>query len=81
MTEELQNKILNKNRFSIEVEKTYIENPGISYLDALLIVTESIDLEVEKVPRLLSDNLKAKLQHEAIEFKLVKGKNNNKLPI
>lgn len=79
--EELNNKILNKNKFSIEVEKTYMQNLGISYLDALLIVVESHDLEPEKVPRLLSDNLKAKLHHEALESKLIKGKKTNKLPI
>jgi hypothetical protein len=79
--EELNNKILNKNKFSIEVEKTYMQNLGISYLDALLIVVESLDIEAEKVPRLLSDNLKAKLHHEALEFKLIKGKKINKLPI
>ena len=79
--EELEKKILNKNSFSIEVETTYAQNPGINLLDALAIVTEKYDLEEEKVPRLLNSHLKDKIKYEAIELNLVKGHNRGKLPL
>lgn len=74
-------KILNKNNFSIEVEQTYASNPGISYLDAILMVAENYDLDEAQVPKLLSVNLKTKLKEESIKANLVKGSLSNKLPI
>lgn len=65
-------------RFQMAVEKLMIERT-LSVMEAILEFCEENDLEVEKIPRLLSPVLKEQLVIEAGEKRLIKKeKNRNK---
>jgi len=65
-------------RFQMAIEKLIIERT-LTVMEAILEFCEENDLEVEKIPRLLSPVLKERLMEEAEEKRLVKKeKNRNK---
>lgn len=65
-------------RFQMAIEKLIVERT-LTVMEAILEFCEENDLEVEKIPRLLSPVLKERLMEEAEEKRLVKKeKNRNK---
>jgi hypothetical protein len=78
---ELNNKLLSKNKFSLEVEELRRESPELTYLECLLIVTDKFELEHDKIAKLISDSLKEKIKEESIQLKLIKNTGGAKLPL
>lgn len=67
--------------FQMEIEKI-VSDTGSSYMEAILLFCEANDYEVEKVPRLMSPVLKARVEEEAKGLKLVKkDKTDQALPV
>jgi hypothetical protein len=80
MTDVLEHKIMTKKRFNIAVEEL-VANKNLSYIDAMTHVIETRGMDYSNIKKLLSPSLKAKLQNEASDLKLIKIKSGNKLPI
>jgi len=58
---------LTKVKFTKLIEETVITN-RVSYIDAILIVCEKNDLEVEDVKKYISSVIKDKLEVEAMDL-------------
>lgn len=68
-------------QFQTEIEKIVIAT-GSTYMEAILLFCEQNDYEVEKIPRLLSGVLKARVAEEASGLRLIKKeKGAQKLPV
>jgi hypothetical protein len=80
MTDVLEHKIMTRKRFNIAVEEL-VSNKNLSYIDAMTHVIETRGMDYSNIKKLLSPSLKAKLQNEASDLKLIKIKSGNKLPI
>lgn len=76
-----KHKIMTKKRFSLAVENAVAQHKNVSYIDAAVMVIEKRGMDYTNLKRLLSDSLKAKIEHEASELRLIKTKTGNKLPI
>lgn len=72
-------KLHTQSTFSKHIEKTVAEN-NITYMDAICEFVEIHQMDIEKVGRLLSQNIKDKLYAEAIRLNMFKGKKINPLP-
>jgi len=73
--------IMSQERFISTIERTVAEK-NISYLDAIMHVCESVGIEVEMVPRLITPRIKKILTSEANELNLLKRRANEpRLPI
>ena len=73
--------IMTQERFISTIERTVAEK-NISYLDAIMHVCESVGIEVEMVPRLITPRIKKILTSEANELNLLKRRANEpRLPI
>lgn len=60
----LEDKFLNKQRFSMLIEETVIKDK-ISYMDAIIEVCEMNGIELEDVRKFVSPAIKDKLEAEA----------------
>lgn len=56
--------------FCNEIEK-YAKEFGLSYIEAILEYCEQNDLDVESVSKLVSSNLKEKIQYEAENLNMI----------
>lgn len=83
MTDEItKHKIMTKKRFSLAVEELVAKNKNTTYIDAAVMVIEKRGMDYSNLKRLLTDSLKAKIENEATNLNLIKGKTGgNKLPI
>ena len=70
--------VLDKKTFSKRVEEL-IQNRPMPYMDAIIMCSESIGLEVESAARLINKNIKEKLEAEAQELNLMQ--RSAKLPL
>lgn len=62
---------IRSGQFSSEVE-SYAKNTGESLLSSCIQVAESLLIDEEKIPRLISESLRQKLEIEAISEKTIK---------
>ena len=62
--------ILDKKSFSRRVEDLVTEKP-MPYMDAIILCSEAVGLEVESAARLVNKNIKEKLEAEAQELNLL----------
>jgi len=69
---------LDKKTFSKRVEDL-IQNKPMPYMDAIIMCSELIGLEVESAARLINKNIKEKLEAEAQDLNLMQ--RSAKLPI
>lgn len=83
MTDEItKHKIMTKKRFSLAVEELVAKNKNTTYIDAAVMVIEKRGMDYSNLKRLLTDSLKAKIENEATNLNLIKGRSGgNKLPI
>lgn len=63
------------------VEKLVALRPGVSYIDAAVVIIEERGLDYSNLKRLLTPSLKAKIEEEASSLNLIRGDKKNKLPI
>lgn len=64
-------------KFQQIIEELVVEK-DISYLEAITIFCEEQDFEVEKIPRMISNNMLSKIETEATNLSLIKSDKNIK---
>ncbi len=65
-------------RFSQDVEKIAYDN-AMNYIDAIIHYCEINEIELEKVPKLISKPLKEKLKYDAQKLNFIKKTSRAKL--
>ena len=70
--------VLDKKTFSKRVEEL-IQNRPMPYMDAIIMCSESVGLEIESAARLINKNIKEKLEAEAQDLNLMQ--RSAKLPL
>jgi hypothetical protein len=70
----LEEKFLNKQKFSMLIEETVLKNK-ISYMDAIIDVCEKNMIDLEEVRRFVSPAIKDKLEVEARNLNYLPKKN------
>jgi hypothetical protein len=70
--------VLDKKAFSKRVEDL-VQNKPMPYMDAIIMCSVSVGLEVESAARLINKNIKEKLEAEAQDLNLMQ--RSAKLPI
>lgn len=71
---ELQQKVRN---VSEEIEKLKASNPSLNYIDCTVEVCERFNIEFESLRKILSKNIKEKMEADAIALNLLTYKNNS----
>mgnify|MGYP001949609393 CR=1 FL=1 len=79
VNEALNQKFLNKDSFSEEIEKLVLET-NLNYIDAIVLYCERHDLDVESIGKLVSKPIKEKLRYDATELNYLKRTSRAKLP-
>ena len=67
MSDKDKDQLLNKAKFSKLIEKEVIQK-SIGYMEAILLVCESNDIEPEDVKKFISPVIKDKLEAEAMDL-------------
>lgn len=80
MSDEIDEIVLTKKRFSRMIEEYMLDHPDSSYMDAVLELCEERAIDPLDVGKLISPAVKDKIEAEAMGAKLVKG-GGNSLPI
>lgn len=80
MSGTIEHKIITKKRFSTAVELLVVES-RMTYLEAIVEVTEMNGIESTNVGNLITDSLKDKLEAEALALNLITGSKGNTLPV
>ena len=75
----LEDKFMTAAKFSQEVEKIALSNSDMNYIDAVLHLCETNEIEVESVPKLISKPFKEKLKYEAQRLNYMKKTSRAKL--
>ena len=57
---------------SIAIEKMKAENADLSYIECTVTVCQKYDIEMESVKKVLSKNIKEKIEMEASDLNLLK---------
>jgi hypothetical protein len=70
-------KKINKEKFYFEIKK--LVNKGYSYIDSICFLVENFELKYKDVIKVLDDEIKNEIKKEAIDKKLIKGKNNKNI--
>ena len=69
-------------KFSGMVEEVVANSDGlVNYIDAVIVVCEDLDIEVDRVNKLISKPLKDKIKFNAQELNYVKRTSRGVLPI
>ena len=71
-------KILDKKIFSKQIEDV-VRNKSIPYMDAIIMCSDNVGLEVESAARLVNKNIKEKLEAEAQDLNMMQ--KSAKLPL
>ena len=59
-----------------EIEKLKSQSPKLSYIECTVEVCEQFDIDYESIKKVLSKNIKEKIELEAMQLNLLKYKNN-----
>jgi|TARA_Y100000310_G_C20155115_1_gene566537 hypothetical protein len=77
----LEKKFYCPSRFTQEIENVVLDNPEMSYIDAVVFFCEKNNIDVESVSKLISKPLKEKIKGEAMELNFLKRTTRAKLPL
>ena len=78
----MESKFFCPSRFAQEIESLVHNTSGnMSYIDAIIHFCEQNNIDVEAVPKLISNPLKEKIKYEASELNFLKRSSRAKLPI
>ena len=80
MSNEIEEAILTKKRFSKLIENYIAHHPDITYMEAVINICDERSLDPLDIGKLISPAIKDKIEAEAIKNNLVKGVGNS-LPI
>jgi len=72
----LDSLMLTKQKFRKLIEQS-VKEKGHSYLDAVIYLCEKNNLEIEDVKKFISNDIKHKIENEAIKLNLMVEKNNS----
>ena len=72
---------MNSKEFSLIIEKVVKDKRPITYMDAIIWYCEQNNIEIETTSRLISKNLKEKIQLEAMNANMLKVEKGGKLPV
>ena len=79
---ELKDKFMTQAKFSAAVEEVVKNSDGlVNYIDAVIVVCDDLDIEVETVNKLISKPLKDKIKINAQQLNYVKKTSRGVLPI
>ena len=79
---ELKDKFMTQAKFSAAVEEVVKNSDGlVNYIDAVIVVCDDLDIEVETVNKLISKPLKEKIKFNAQQLNYVKKTSRGVLPI
>ena len=79
---ELKDKFMTQAKFSAAVEEVVKNSDGlVNYIDAVIVVCDDLDIEVETVNKLISKPLKDKIKFNAQLLNYVKKTSRGVLPI
>ena len=79
---EYKDKFMTQAKFSGMVEEVVKNSDGlVNYIDAVIVVCDDLDIEVETVNKLISKPLKDKIKFNAQQLNYVKRKSRGVLPI
>ena len=79
---ELKDKFMTQAKFSAAVEEVVKNSDGlVNYIDAVIVVCDDLDIEVETVNKLISKPLKDKIKFNAQQLNYVKRTTRGVLPI
>ena len=79
---EYKDKFMTQAKFSGMVEEVVANSDGlVNYIDAVIVVCEDLDIEVETVNKLISKPLKDKIKFNAQQLNYVKRTSRGVLPI
>ena len=79
---EYKDKFMTQAKFSGMVEEVVKNSDGlVNYIDAVIVVCDDLDIEVETVNKLISKPLKDKIKFNAQELNYVKRTSRGVLPI
>ena len=79
---EYKDKFMTQAKFSGMVEEIVKNSDGLTnYIDAVIVVCEDLDIEVDTVNKLISKPLKDKIKFNAQELNYVKRTSRGVLPI
>lgn len=69
--------MLTKQKFSKMVENVILRDNSISYMDAVLLVCEKNDIEIEDARKFISVAMKSKIENEANKLNMMQNKNRS----
>lgn len=79
---EYQDKFMTQAKFSSLVEEVVKNSNGLTnYIDAVVVVCDEFDIEVETVGKLISRPLKDKIKYNAQQLNFVKKTSRGVLPL
>ena len=79
---EYKDKFMTQAKFSVMVEEVVKNSDGlVNYIDAVIVVCDDLDIEVETVNKLISKPLKDKIKFNAQQLNYVKRTSRGVLPI
>ena len=82
MTKEFKEKFMTQEKFSTMVEEVVKNSNGlVNYIDAVIVVCDELDIEVDTVNKLISKPLKDKIKFNAQQLNYVKRTTRGVLPI
>ena len=82
MTKEFKEKFMTQSKFSTMVEEVVKNSNGlVNYIDAVIVVCDELDIEVDTVNKLISKPLKDKIKFNAQQLNYVKRTTRGVLPI
>ena len=73
----LDNLILTKQKFSKLVESIILKNKNMTYLDAVIMVCEKNQIEIEDSKKFISNGIKCKIESEATKLNMMQEKNGS----
>ncbi len=71
---------MNSKEFSLIIEDIAKKHKDMSYVDAIVHYCENNNIEVETTARLITKQLKEKIQHQSAQLNLLKGGKPGVLP-
>ena len=79
---DLQDKFMTQAKFSGLVEEVVKNSDGlVNYIDAVVVVCDEYEIEVETVTKLISRPLKDKIKYNAQQLNFVKKTSRGVLPL
>ena len=78
--EAIGKKFVSKEKFTENIEK-FVQETGMTYIDAIVEYCDRNNIEVESVSKLITRPLKEKIRYEATELNYLKKTSLAKLPL